>query len=246
MQRYYFGSIFVTIKTLERELLVMSQQNFEKAYVSISKEKLCMLPPAEYKGRIVLVDDASKLTSAIEDLNSASIIGFDTETRPSFRKGQSFNVALIQLATPDCCYLFRTNSIGYPQELLKLLENKDILKIGLSIHDDFHNLRRVTEFQPDGFIDLQTYVKDFRIADNSLSRVYGILFGQRISKGQRLTNWEASELTEPQQNYAALDAYACIRIYEFLKEGKFDPYKSKYLTFPPEPQEEETVITSES
>ena len=216
----------------------MNEKNLERAYVSISKEELCNLPAAEYSGKIIMVDSESKLDDALADLRASSIIGFDTETRPSFKKGQSFNVALIQLATPDCCYLIRTNELGFPQNLIKLLEDKNILKVGLSIHDDFHNLRRVTEIEPDGFIDLQNYVKNYKIADNSLSRVYGILFGQRISKSQRLSNWEAAELTEPQQKYAALDAYACIRIYRYLKEGNFNPNESKYLTYPPEPNEE--------
>ena len=216
----------------------MDQKDLNKAFVSISKEKLCTLPVASYPGRIELIDNPSKLDYAIAELKKAPIIGFDTETRPSFRRGQLYNVALIQLATPDCCYLFRTNEIGFPKKLIALLEDSDILKVGLSIHDDFHNLRRVTEIDPRGFIDLQNYVKEFKIADNSLSRVFGILFGKRISKGQRLTNWEAAELTDSQQNYAALDAYACIKIYCYLKEGKFNPYNSEFLTFPPEPEEE--------
>lgn len=216
----------------------MERKDFDKAFVSISKEDLCNLPAAEFSGSIVLVDSEDKVKDAIEDLKKTDIIGFDTETRPSFRRGQTFNVALIQLSTDNTCYLFRTNEIGYPKELVDLLESPNNLKVGLSIHDDFHNLRKVTDIEPKGFIDLQNFVKNYKIADNSLSRVYGILFGHRISKGQRLTNWEASELTEPQQHYAALDAYACIRIYRFLKEGNFDPLKSKYLCFREEKTEE--------
>lgn len=223
----------------------MDNRDLKNAYVSISKEKLATLPVAEYPGKIELVDNPSKLEAAVEALNSVSMLGFDTETRPSFRKGQTYNVALIQLATPDCCYLFRTNEIGFPKELIRLLENPDITKVGLSIHDDFHNLRRVTEIEPQGFIDLQSFVKEYKIADNSLSRVFGILFGKRISKGQRLTNWEAPELSESQQNYAALDAYACIKIYNFLQQGNFDPLKSEFLTFPPEKVEDSCVLPQE-
>ncbi|MCH5227613.1 MAG: 3'-5' exonuclease domain-containing protein 2 [Muribaculaceae bacterium] len=215
----------------------MTQQEFNKAIITISKDKLASLPIAGYPGKIVMIDNQKKLEQAVKNLNSMPVIGFDTETRPSFRRGQSYKVALIQLATPECCYLFRTNEIGYPKELIEILENPGITKVGLSVHDDFLHLRRVTEIEPHGFIDLQSYVKEFKIADNSLSRLYGILFGERISKGQRLTNWEQAELTESQQAYAALDAYACIRIYEFLKEGKFNPRESKYLTLPPEPKE---------
>ena len=215
----------------------MSDQNFNRAIVTIPKEELCTLPAAEFKGKISLVDTLDKVSPAIKALKKASVIGFDTETRPSFKKGLTYNVSLIQLATPDCSYLFRTNIIGFPDELIKILEDPNLLKVGLSIHDDFHNLRRIIEIEPQGFIDLQSFVKDYKIADNSLSRLYGILFGQRISKGQRLTNWEAAELSESQQAYAALDAQACIKIYNYLKEGNFNPFKSPYLTFPPEPEE---------
>lgn len=214
----------------------MTSEEYKRAIVTINKDKLANLPAAEYKGEIVLVDQESKVKEAVEVLKNSPIIGFDTETRPSFRKGLYYNVALIQLCTQDKCYLFRTNIIGYPKELIEILENPNLLKVGLSIHDDFHNLRKVTELNPQGFVDLQPYVKEFKIADNSLSRVFGILFGERISKGQRLSNWESSELSESQQSYAALDAYACIRIYEYLNSGKFDPMKSEYLIFPPEPE----------
>ena len=217
----------------------MNSKNFDNAIVTISKEKLATLPAAGYDGKISVIDNQSKMVDAIKALNKADIIGFDTETRPSFKKGLYYNVALIQLSTKECSYLFRTNIIGYPQELIDILENPEILKVGLSIHDDFHSLRKVGDFEPQGFIDLQTYVKKYKIADNSLSRLYGILFDKRISKGQRLSNWEIAELSEAQQQYAALDASACIKIYQHLESGKFDPHDSPYLTLPPEPEEPE-------
>lgn len=206
-------------------------------YVSISKEKLAKLPTSGYKGEITLVESEDQVENALKELMTQPLVGFDTETRPSFRKGQCYNVSLIQLATPEKCFLFRTNLIGYPRQLIKFLEDPSVIKVGLSIHDDFHNLRRVTDIDPKGFIDLQSYVKAFNIQDNSLSRLYGILFGERISKSQRLSNWEAPELSEPQQMYAALDAYACVRIYKYLKEGNFNPETSQYLTYPPTEQE---------
>lgn len=210
----------------------MQSPDYNQAFVTIGKDVLAEQPAAEYTGEILIIDSEDKIEKAVEKLKNSTIIGFDTETRPSFRKGQMHNVALIQMATPDSCFLFRTNKIGFPEELIKILENPYILKVGLSIHDDFHNLRKVAEVEPEGFIDLQSYVKKFKIADNSLSRLYAILFGERISKGQRLTNWEADELTDSQQKYAAMDAFACIKIYNYLKEGNFDPLKSPYLTFP--------------
>lgn len=216
----------------------MTLKDYSRAIVTISKEKLNTLPAAEYHNKIVVVETEDALNKALQDLKKARLIGFDTETRPSFRKGQIHNVALIQLATKDCCYLIRTNVLGYPDNLIKFLEDETITKVGVSIHDDFLNLRRVIDIIPGGFIDLQNYVKDYKIADNSLSRVYGILFGERISKGQRLSNWEASELSDAQQEYAALDALACIRIYEYLSKGNFNPRESAYLTIPEEPENE--------
>lgn len=216
----------------------MTKEEFNKSIVTISKDHLALLSAAEYKGEIEVIDTDEALYDAVNDISKYGVIGFDTETKPSFRKGQQFNVALIQLATPKKAYLFRTNKIGFPQPLVNILQNPNILKVGVSIHDDFHNLKKVTEIDPCGFIDLQSYVKDFKIADNSLSRVYAILFDERISKSQRLTNWEAGDLTMAQKNYAALDAYACLRIYNHLKSGKFNPAESPYLTSPPSPIEQ--------
>ena len=200
----------------------------EGKMVSISKEELAALPVAAFPGNIVLVDNEEDVSDAVSRLSEETEIGFDTETKPSFRRGQSNNVALLQLSTHDTCYLFRLNHLGLPPEIRNLLENEDILKIGVSIHDDFHNLHKIYNLNPGGFIDLQHYVKDYSILDNSLSRIYGILFGKRISKGQRLTNWEAAELTGHQQEYASLDAYACLQIFDQLRDNGFDPTLSPY------------------
>lgn len=197
--------------------------------VSISKEELAQLPMANFIGMVKVIDKVEDAAAAVADLKTSDVIGFDTETRPSFRKGVINRVSLMQLSTRKCCYLFRLNKIGIPEELRQLLEDPNQLKVGLSIHDDFHNIRNLCPLNPAGFIDLQPYVKQFSIADNSLSRIYGILFGKRISKGQRLTNWEAEELTIHQQNYAALDAVACIRIYDCVSDGDFKPELSPYM-----------------
>lgn len=196
--------------------------------ISISKQQLAELPAAQYRESIVVVDNLDMIEHAVEKLRESDIIGFDTETRPSFKKGQIYDVALIQLSTKDVCYLFRINKIGFPDLLKDLLEDESKLKVGLSIHDDFRNLHKKFEFEPKGFIELQQYVTQWNIVDKSLSKLYGILFGKRLSKSQRLSNWEAEQLGEAQQNYAALDALSCVRIYNYLKEGNFDPYSSKY------------------
>lgn len=208
----------------------------EDYQINIPKEVLAELPVASFEGKIQMVDHPSGIQSAVADLFSAPIVGFDTETRPNFRRGQNNNVSLVQLSTPDVCYLFRINKIGLVDELKDFLESPDILKVGLSIHDDFHNLSRLRSIKPQGFVELQTYVRDFMIADISLQKIFAILFGRRISKGQRLSNWEAESLSKFQQSYAALDAMACIHIYQHLSSGHFDPAQSPYLhkILPPE------------
>ena len=196
--------------------------------ISISKQQLAALPPEQFTGQIVVVDSPAEVDGAVARLRDAELIGFDTETRPSFKKGQSHNVALLQLSASDVCFLFRLNKIGMPDSLKALLEDQNKTKIGLSIHDDFRNLRKTYDFKPAGFVELQEFVTDWKIIDKSLSKIYGILFGKRLSKSQRLSNWESEQLAEAQQHYAALDALACILIFRYLKEGNFNPDASPY------------------
>ena len=196
---------------------------------SITKAELADLPAETFSGSITVVTDEETAAEAVKVLKTSRVIGFDTETRPSFRRGEHHDVSLLQLSTHDRAFLFRLNLLGLPECVAELLEDDEVTKIGVSIHDDFMSLRKKYDVEPSGFIDLQNYVKEFNIADNSLSRIYGILFDKRISKGQRLTNWEASELTSHQQEYAALDAVACVTIYRHLRRKGFDHTKSKYF-----------------
>ncbi len=219
----------------------MKQHQTPVYQLSITKEALASLPPACYHGNIRVIDNEDGLAEALRDLEQSGVVGFDTETRPSFRKGHTNTVALLQLSTGSTCYLIRLNRIGLTPGIKRLLEDDSILKIGLSIHDDFHNLNILSKIEPKGFIDLQQYVKAYRIADNSLARIYAIIFGRRISKGQRLTNWEADSLTSNQQAYAALDALACIEIYRELESGNFDPEASQYKVYPQEEEETSDV-----
>lgn len=188
------------------------------------------MPVVQFPGRVHVIESASAARDAVTFLMKQPYIGFDTETRPSFHKGEVHNVALVQLSTLDECFLFRINIIGFTNHLRQLLEDKNIIKIGLSTKDDFHGLNRLAEFTPGGFIELQNYVRKFDITDMSLQKIYAIIFGGHISKGQRLTNWEARQLTPLQQGYAALDAWACLKIYQHLENGLFDPATSIYRT----------------
>ncbi len=183
---------------------------------TITKEQIAELPIAVFPGRIIVVQTQAESEKAISYLEKFDTIGFDTETRPSFTKGQMRKIALMQLSTEDTCFLFRLNLIDIPESLIHILVNPKVRKIGLSLKDDFSAIRKRMQLVPENFIELQSYVKKFGIEDNGLQRIYAILFGEKISKGQRLSNWEADVLTDAQQRYAALDAWACLKIYNKL------------------------------
>lgn len=183
---------------------------------TITKEELSKLPLEEFPGKIFVIQTAEDADKAVNYLSQFKLLGFDTETRPAFKKGSVHGVALIQLATEDTCFLFRLNKIGFTESLINLLCNPEILKIGLSLKDDYQSMGRRTKFNPEGFIDLQKIVSEHDISDISLQKIYALIFNKKISKNQRLSNWEAENLSEPQKKYAALDAWACLKIYTEL------------------------------
>lgn len=187
----------------------------------IDKEEINQLPPAFFPGSIVTVDTQDALDKALAYLNQQTIVGFDTETKPVFTRGKRNKVALLQLSTMDVCFLIRMNLLGFPKELNDFFRNSNVKKIGLSIKDDYLMLRgRNAEFKAVRFVELKDYCKNLGIEVSSLQKIYALLFAQRISKSQRLSNWEAEKLTPAQQNYAALDAYACLKIYNELERGE--------------------------
>lgn len=183
---------------------------------SITKEELAALPQETFTGRIIVVQTEQEAEKAISYLQTFNVIGFDTETRPAFHKGVRHQIALLQLSTEDTCFLFRLNMVGLPECVADILSKPKVKKIGLSLKDDFSALRQRKPVTPSNFIELQSFVKDYGIDDIGLQRVYGILFGKRISKGQRLSNWETDTLSEAQKMYAAIDAWACLKIYNEL------------------------------
>ena len=186
---------------------------------TITKAEVAQMPKVQFSGRIFVIYTETDAEKAVEYLKNQHIVGVDTETRPSFRKGVTHKVALLQIATSDTCFLFRLNRIGMPASLRDFLMS-DVLKIGLSLKDDFMVLRRRRDMHAEegNWIELQDYVKCFGIEDRSLQKIFANLFGQKISKAQRLSNWEAETLTESQINYAATDAWACVEIYNCLAE----------------------------
>lgn len=186
---------------------------------TVSKTEVAELPKEQFDGRIYLIYTETDADKAVEYLKRQSVVGVDTETKPSFKRGKVHKVALLQISTEDTCFLFRLNRIGMPASLQEFLLN-DTLKIGLSLKDDFMMLRKRKDMHTEegNWIELQDYVGRFGIEDRSLQKIYANLFGKKISKNQRLSNWEAETLTEAQMQYAATDAWACVKIYTCLAE----------------------------
>ena len=190
-------------------------------FIKTSKSFISPLPRFAFQGRIYVIKSESEAIRAVEVLRQSPILGIDTETRPSFRKGESHKVALLQVANEELCFLFRLNETGFLPCLSQLMADKSVLKVGLSLKDDFLMLRRRdASFVPGGYIDLQDYAKQMGILDMSLQKLYANVFHMRISKSAQLSNWEADTLTESQKVYAATDAYTCIQLYNELKTLK--------------------------
>ena len=182
----------------------------------ITPDEIKNLELRSFEGKIIVVNDMQGFTKAITHLSGCKTLGFDTETRPSFKKGKRNKVSLLQLSDEKTAYLFRINKIGIPDELKNILCSSEIKKIGVAIHDDLRFLGHVSKLQPEGFIDLQKFVKDYGIESSGLKKLAAIVLGFRISKSQQVTDWEAQHLTEAQVVYAATDAWVCLEIYKKL------------------------------
>ena len=195
--------------------------NREMGYIpTIDNDSVAALPAARFEGRIVIVDREEQIEAACNDLRSATIIGFDTETRPSFRAGVSYKVSLLQLSTTDTCYLFRLSHIRLDNRILKILGSRQILKVGADVAGDIRALHALREFRADGFVDLQHEASRWGIEEKSLRKLSAIVLGMRVSKAQRLSNWEAEVLTPQQREYAATDAWICPCILEAMMRSE--------------------------
>lgn len=183
-------------------------------YNKFDKATINALPLVEYPYKINVILNEYEAERAVDYLLTCDILGVDTETKPAFRRGQNHKVALLQVATREQCFLFRLNHLGLPQSIIRLLSNRMVPMVGLSWHDDIMSLHRRAEFTPGWFIDIQDIIGKIGIEDKSLQKLYANLFGEKISKRQRLTNWEADVLSDKQKEYAAIDAWACINLYD--------------------------------
>lgn len=186
----------------------------------IEKSVINEMPVVVFPGTIEVIDVPERVDAAVASLRKESVVGFDTETRPSFRKGIVHKVSLLQLSTHNESYLFRLNRIGISDSLAAFLADESVKKIGLSVKDDFHALRARTDVTPSGFVEIQALCGEMGIEEKGLQKIYALLFGEKISKSQQCSNWEAETLSESQCSYASIDAWACVRIYDYLEELK--------------------------
>lgn len=184
---------------------------------SITKDEINELPIVKFTGKMHIVIDQDSCLSAIEALSSEAILGFDTETKPAFKKGVSHKVSLLQLSTNDDAYLFRLNKCNLTKELCDLLANPNIIKAGVSIRDDIRGLNKLNNFEPGGFVELGDLAKKLEIKQLGLRSLAGMFLGYRVSKRFQLTNWELPKLTEDQFRYAATDAWVGLCLYNKMQ-----------------------------
>lgn len=190
---------------------------------SITKDEMKLLQRGSFMGEVMIMDRNSEVPSnVVKELQGCPVLGFDTETRPSFKKGRKNNIALLQLATANRAYLFRCNQIGLHESIVSILQNQAILKVGVAIRDDLKGLQKINNFTPGGFIDIQDFVNRFGIESNGLRGITGIVLKIKISKTQQLSNWEKNTLSDAQVLYAATDAWACHEIYQTLSSRDDD------------------------
>ena len=182
-------------------------------YNKVDKAMISQLKRVEFYGKIYVVTSPVEAEHVVDYLLSQPILGFDTETRPAFEKGKRYQCSLLQVSTRTDCFLFRLNKTGLCPAVVRLLGDEQVTKVGLAWNNDMLSLRQLGSFKPGRFIDLQDMVRELGVEDQSLVKIYANLFGERISKAERLSNWERSELTDKQMEYAAIDAWACVRIY---------------------------------
>jgi ribonuclease D len=185
----------------------------------ITKTEINTLPMRQYEGTIHLCRTPAEAETAAAQLQRETLLGFDTETRPAFRKGESYDPSLLQLASESAVYLFQIQQTGLTPGLLALLSHPDIIKAGVAIERDINELRAMTDFEPAGFIELATYAREAQIKNMGLRGMTAVLFGFRISKKEQVSNWARKELTESQQSYAATDAWLGREIYLSFKEA---------------------------
>ena len=213
-------------------------------YNKVEKDAIARLKRVVFPGKIVVVVSPEEAERCVDYLLSQRVLGFDTETRPAFKRGEHFKCSLLQVSAEDSCFLFRLNYMGLTPAIIRLLSDETVIKVGLAWKNDLLSLHQLGDFQPGSFIDLQNMVNEIGIEDQSLVKIYANLFNERISKAERLSNWERDILKESQKMYAAIDAWACVKIYnELVRLKETNDYELVVVHEEPKIEYDETDIS---
>lgn len=188
----------------------------------ITKEEVNELPLKRYEGKVSIITEEEPLAGALQHIREHEVLGFDTETKPAFRKGVRHMVSLLQIAIPDKVYLIRLNHLGFAQELSDLFADESIKKVGISIRDDLKHLRELSSrhhipFTAENIVELNDVASELGVENAGVKKLTGIFMKFRVSKSQQTSNWENPQLTEKQIRYAATDAWVCLEIYQRLQ-----------------------------
>ncbi len=186
---------------------------------TISTEEINNLPLRAFEGKIIVVASEDQARKCLEEINHHKVVGFDTETRPVFVKGQSHPVALMQVALAQKVFLFRLKHTGLSPAIIQFLQNEKLLKVGVALRDDIKALQRLKRFKPGGIFELTEMTRKAGIEAEGLKKLAALVLGFRISKSAQTSNWDADHLNEKQTLYAATDAWACLEIYRVLLNG---------------------------
>ena len=198
--------------------------NGSAEFERINKAEINLLPISSYDGPVSVVRDQEGLAKALKALAAERVLGFDTETRPAFNKGERHAPAVLQLAGASEVFVFQLTVLGFPEQLRAVLADTERLKTGVALGHDVRMLQELEKFEPAGFIDLGTLAKNAGLKNFGLRGLAAALLGVRISKKARLSNWAVKRLTPDQINYAATDAWIGRELYlRFEKSGLADP-----------------------
>lgn len=185
---------------------------------AISPEALAALPLRRYEGAVSVVATRTALNEALEDLRGESVVGFDTETRPTFRKGEHHSPALIQMATARAVYLFQLRRVDVIPGVAEVLTDARIVKAGVAVAHDLHELKEVFAFAEKNVVDVGVIARRCGLTQTGVRNLAGIFLGCRVAKGARTSNWAAATLTPAQITYAATDAWIGRELYLRFQE----------------------------